>query len=48
MAISLALLVAIGYFVAPYLPDFSTVWGHVPAMSATELAILAAYGIFGL
>lgn len=39
--ISLALLAAIGWFVVPSLPDFSTVWAHVRAMSTMELAILA-------
>ena len=48
IAISVALLAAIVYFVAPHLPDFSTVWGHVRAMSAIELAILAAFAAWNL
>jgi putative heme transporter len=39
--VSVVLLAAIFYFVVPDLPDFSTVWGHVTAMSSMELGILA-------
>ncbi|MDQ3898068.1 MAG: flippase-like domain-containing protein [Actinomycetota bacterium] len=46
--ISIALLAAIGWYVAPNLPDVSTVWGHVRAMSGTELAILAAVAAWNL
>jgi uncharacterized protein (TIRG00374 family) len=35
------LLAAIFYFVVPDLPDFSTVWGNVTAMTGMELGILA-------
>ena len=48
VAVSVALLAAIVYFVTPHLPDFSTVWGHVRAMSGTELAILAGVAAWNL
>jgi uncharacterized protein (TIRG00374 family) len=39
--VSVVLLAAIFYFVVPDLPDFSTVWGNVTAMTSVELGILA-------
>ena len=44
----MALLGAIFYFVVPDLPDFSTVWAHVTAMSGIELGILAAVAAWNL
>ena len=48
VVISVALLGAIGWFVVPSLPDFSTVWGHVRAMSGIELAILGIVAAWNL
>ena len=48
VGVSAALLAAIFYFVVPDLPDFSTVWGHVTAMSSIELGILAAVAAWNL
>ena len=45
---SVALLAAIFYFVVPDLPDFSTVWSHITAMSNIELGILAAVAVWNL
>jgi uncharacterized protein (TIRG00374 family) len=48
VGVSLALLGAIFYFVVPDLPDFSTVWGHITAMTPVELAILGAVAVWNL
>jgi uncharacterized protein (TIRG00374 family) len=48
VGLSLALLAAIFYFVVPDLPDFSTVWGHVTAMTPLELGILAVVAAWNL
>lgn len=48
IGVSVALLAAIFYFVVPDLPDFSTVWAHVTAMSSIELGILAAVAAWNL
>lgn len=48
VGVSITLLAAIFYFVVPDLPDFSTVWAHVTAMSNVELGILAAVAAWNL
>jgi uncharacterized protein (TIRG00374 family) len=48
VGVSVALLAAIFYFVVPDLPDFSTVWGNVTAMSSIELGILAVVAAWNL
>jgi len=48
VGVSVALLAGIFYFVVPDLPDFSTVWAHVTAMSSIELGILAAVAVWNL
>jgi uncharacterized protein (TIRG00374 family) len=48
VGLSLALLAAILYFVVPSLPDFSTVWGYVTAMTPLELGILALVAAWNL
>jgi uncharacterized protein (TIRG00374 family) len=48
VGVSVALMGAIFYFVVPDLPDFSTVWAHVTAMSGIELAILAVVAAWNL
>ena len=46
--VSVVLLGAIFYFVAPSLPDFSTVRGHITAMSGIELGLLALFAAWNL
>jgi uncharacterized protein (TIRG00374 family) len=48
IGLSLALLAAIVYFVLPSLPDFTTVWGHVTAMTPLELGILGLVAAWNL
>jgi uncharacterized protein (TIRG00374 family) len=48
VGVSVALLAAIFYFVVPDLPDFTTVWSHITAMSGMELGILGAFAVWNL